>query len=286
LAVVLCAIFLGVTYMQVQSVSPETKVLTREVRGPTTATEPGVEEPETPGRPAGTFVLQMTGGEVEFLPADPGEPIRVEATYDPESGELEESFEEQENGAWVHRVRFKGEAGSLKGLMREIMGQDSESVRIHLPSDVLMNLDVSIERGGGMVELGGLHLDGAEFNLTQGGVEMTISRPLQAPMSRLAIKATMGGGSFRSLGNASPRRLDFESSMGGFEIDLTGHWVGDSDISINSTMGGASILLPRDVNVAGLDTGRVELEEDEEVPRPTLTFSQSASMGGIDISYE
>jgi hypothetical protein len=74
--------------------------------------------------------------------------------------------------------------------------------------------------------------------------------------------------------------------MGGFEIDLTGHWVGDSDISINSTMGGASILLPRDVNVAGLDTGRVELEEDEEVPRPTLTFSQSASMGGIDISYE
>ena len=112
---------------------------------------------------------------------------------------------------------------------------------------------------------------------------LSVGEPLRAPMDRLAISASMGGAAVRSLGNASPRKLDVEFSMGGMDLDLEGHWMQDSEISISNSMGGGSVHLPRGVNIVGVSTHeRVRAPEDPETKLPTLTFTISGSRDDLE----
>ena len=154
---------------------------------------------------------------------------------------------------------------------------------VYLPVDVSLELEVRIRQGGGEIDLGGLWLTSVEIDCSQGGFELDVSEPLREPMESLVLHGSMGGFMAGRLGDASPRRLEVDWSMGGMELDLRGKWVVDSDISIRTRQGGASVRLPRDVEIVGLETRRVGLRGDEEIPRPTLTFSVSATQGELEI---
>ena len=80
------------------------------------------------------------------------------------------------------------------------------------------------------------------------------------------------------------RVLDVDLSMGGFKLDLSGEWVTDSEISIDSSMGGGLVVLPRDVFIEGVESRRaLRPGEEPEVARPTLRFTTSSSMGDLQI---
>ena len=102
-------------------------------------------------------------------------------------------------------------------------------------------------------------------------------------MERLSIVGSMGGFEASSLGNASPRELEVDFSMGGMDLDLRGRWAGDSDISLRSSMGGGVLRLPRDVRIEGLATSRIGDPTETEVEPPTLRFSVSSDMGNLEI---
>jgi hypothetical protein len=102
-------------------------------------------------------------------------------------------------------------------------------------------------------------------------------------MERLSLNISMGGGEISTLGNASPRTLDVVHRMGGMELDLRGQWMQDSDISINSSMGGGLVRLPRNVEIRGLDGRRPGPPSSPEIKPPTLTFSVSSKMGELEI---
>ena len=94
----------------------------------------------------------------------------------------------------------------------------------------------------------------------------------------------MGGFNMERLGNASPRRLDIDCSMGGGFIDLEGAWLADSEIRVQASMGGAALRLPRNVHVVGVDTSRIRPARDPEVPLPTLKLSITTGVGGdVDV---
>ncbi len=91
-------------------------------------------------------------------------------------------------------------------------------------------------------------------------------------MERLVLDFSMGGGQMTGIGNASPAALDVEFSMGGAELDLRGQWLRDSMISIDTSMSGAVVRLPRDVLIEGIDRGGLTVEGEGETRPPKLTF--------------
>lgn len=237
--------------------------------------------PETGNQP-GRVVLRTTSGEFHLKPARRGESLRVEARYDQNTYELREHFEPG-GDRWTYEVEFERTSSMLMSLLKAMVGGAGSRVEVYLPQDVPLELEVHVRQGGGEIDLGGLWLTSAEIDCTQGGFELDVSEPLRVPMESLVLHGSMGGFTANGLGDASPRRLDVDWSMGGMELDLRGKWRVDSDISINTHQGGASVQLPRDVEIVGLETRRVGLRGDEETPRPTLTFSVSATQGELEI---
>jgi hypothetical protein len=102
-------------------------------------------------------------------------------------------------------------------------------------------------------------------------------------MQRLDINATMGGGELRLIGNASPRVLNVGYTMGGVDLDLTGDWRADSEITLRGSQGGAGVRLPADVRVEGVPNRALEPPEAGEIRRPTLRFSAESRFEDVEI---
>jgi hypothetical protein len=255
---------------------------TEGARLPSLAAPPSAPEAPPPGR----VTLELSQGEFRVLPAAVGEALHVEARYDLNTYELVDDLDEGEAGRWAYDVRFrqKRRLGLLQ-VLRQIFGATAPRVTVYLPRDVPMDLSLRVSQGGGEVELGGLWLTQTDVRFSQGGGDLTFSEPLREPTESLTIDASMGGGSFRLLGNASPRQLKVQSQMGGGDLDLSGQWLRDCEVSIESRMGGMQVRLPHDVGLRGLSRwGKDREAEGETEGRPVLTFSISSEMGEVDIS--
>lgn len=248
-------------------------------------------EPELPGGPSATgeaaegsgrVVLRLSSGEFLIRPARRGEPLHVRAVYDERTYDLQERFDPG-GEHWTYEVDFTRTGSMLMSLLKGLLGGTGSRVEVYLPADVPLELDLQLNQGGSEIDLGGLWLTAAEIDVAQGGFKLTVSEPLRQPMDSLEIRGSMGGFLAERLGNASPRRLDVEYRMGGMELDLRGKWVADSEISIRGSQGGGGLRLPRDVEIVGLDTGRVRPLESEDLQRPRLTFSVSTQQGELEI---
>jgi hypothetical protein len=167
--------------------------------------------------------------------------------------------------------------------LRQLFGGSSPKVQVFLPKDLPLSLEVVLVEGGGRLDLGGMWLTEVDLQLTQGGFQVDVDDPLRQPAERISLYCSMGGMEISRLGNASPRRLEVDFSMGGMELDLRGQWLNDSDIDIQSSIGGAILRLPRDVTIEGLDTGRFRPPEEAEIALPTLRFTTTISMGELEI---
>ncbi len=283
--IVILALSVVMTWMQSRHAQPVTEVLTPELPMGPGASEVGAAPEELvplppPGRPlsAGDVRLDVSQGELVVRPAGPGERLRVEATYDADLNTLDEALSVDESGTWRYDVTFSSDGGGLRTWLRYAFSGRTPRVTVYLPADVPLDVDVDVAQGGGDVELGGLWLREARIEATQGGLDLDFSEPLREPMGELRIQARMGGLSARRLGNASPSRLEVSSRMGGADVDLGGRWRGDAEVRVRTSMGGAGVALPEDVNVVGVPGhGREDLEA------PTLTLEVDASMGEVEL---
>jgi len=147
-------------------------------------------------------------------------------------------------------------------------------------------LDIDVKQGGFDGELGGLWITSADIDYGMGGFTLSVNEPLREPMQSLKVKGSMGGFEGKHLGNASPRAVDVDCSMGGAELDLRGLWRQDCDLRLNASLGGMEVRLPEGVRVEGLadpDSARILARADSEVPLPVLRFASTSSMGEIEI---
>ncbi len=293
--VLIAAIATGVAWQRSRSMQAEETVLTREVPSPPEALEPPALAPDaiaadlpesadrlsrvTPGR----VILDLSHAEFRIVPGPWGEPLRVEGKFDPDYYELQEQLEKGEDLGWTYRVSFRRKApSSLLTRLSEWFSGTSPEVRIVLPVDHPLHLDLKLRDGGTTADLGGLWLTSAEIGFARGGLLLTVSEPLRRPVERMSIHGGMGGLAITSLGNASPRRLEVQHSMGGLFLDLRGRWVQDSEASIDFSMGGGSVRLPENVNIKGLDEEQAGSRPEAEPGLPTLTISASSEMGNLE----
>jgi hypothetical protein len=271
LVVLFGAITTGVAYVQVGKEQVEQHLSTQEV--------PTFVATETAGR----VFLDFTRTEFNVFPLRPGEEMRVEATYDKNSFELTESLEQVEGEGWTYRVRFASSGSNMMALLKRLLGGTSPKVRVYLPTDVPIHLDLKLSEGGGTLDLAGMWLTELDVQMDKSGFDLSVDEPLRHPAERISLQGAMGGMNISRLGNASPRRLDVGLEMGGLSLDLRGQWLTDSDISISTSMGGTAVQLPRDVTIIGLDSGGLRIPKETEIPLPTLRFTTSVSNGEIEV---
>lgn len=229
----------------------------------------------------GLVQITIRHAELFIRPAAPGETISVDARYSEKTHELREQLVVAEDGSWRYDVHFAGHGGAFMTALRQMFSGISPRIIVNLPKDVPLDLILDVAQCGGQIDLGGLWLREASLEATQGGFEIDISSPLRDPMDSLQIATSMGGFSIESLGNASPSRLAITTRMGGAQLDLTGHWSRDADVTIDSSMGGVVIRLPRDVNITGTPNHDRQLDSDA----PTVQFDIQAKYGEIEV-YE
>lgn len=297
LLILLLAIFSGVAWQRVESQEVKEEVLTHELPVAEPAGEiPGGDEPARPGEPelrtetlergrpgTGRVILDLRNGGFFVYPAASDEPLRVEATYDVNSYQLVEDFEEGEGGTWTYRVSFQRTGGMMVALLGQIFGGADPEVHVYLPPDAPLELDVKMREGGSEMDLGGLWLTSADIDFARSGFDLEIGEPLKEPMDRLTLQGSMGGFNAEGIGNASPRKLDVNLRMGGMNLDLRGQWMEDADIHLEWDMGGANVVLPPNVTIKGVE-GHEGAAPGGEVPLPTLRFELSGKMK--DINFE
>jgi hypothetical protein len=246
----------------------------------------GEEAPLPPSGPAGVGRVILDVQQAEFFvePGPPGESLRVQARYDREACELREELDPAGEPGWVYRVRFYCERRSLLQNMRSWFGEKKEKVRVFLPPDQPLALEIRGSQGGTILELGGLWLTSLEVDFQMGGLVMAVGSPLREPLESMSLSGSMGGLVANSLGNASPRRLEVDYRMGGMELDLRGQWVTDADIEIDLRMGGGNVTLPEGVRIEGVPSAPSALVPAAEIPPPTLRFTTNAVQGNLEFS--
>jgi hypothetical protein len=210
--------------------------------------------------------------------------LRVDAKFDTNHYGLWDSFEEGLEGVgWTYEVEFRRTSGSYAlTALKELLGGTRPRVTIHLPKNVPYDLELDFMPGGAEVELGGLWLMNADVRFLQGGGELRISEPFQAPAESMTVEFRQGGGAVFGIANASPRELDVEFSMGGGYLDLRGPWQRDAEIMIDQNMGGVSVHLPSNAVLRGI--GRFDTEDPAQAGEavPVLRFSTSTRFGELE----
>jgi hypothetical protein len=232
---------------------------------------------------AGLVVLDLEDGEFQIEPGEPGEPIRIEATYDVNDFTLEKTYTPVSDGQekWQYQVSFRRTSGSfLVAAIKQAITGSVPRIRIWLPPDIPIDLEMQLAKGGAQIDLSGMWLVNTELGLEMGGAELEIDEPLRAPAEQIKIRSGMGGCMLSGLGNASPKRLEIEYRMGGTVVDLEGEWANDAEVLIRGSMGGCTVLVPDNVRLArGL-----EVQPTEEVDgRPVLRIETKVNMGEIEI---
>jgi hypothetical protein len=288
LLIAITAIVFGIAWNQVRKEVVEEQKLVQVLAAPEAA---GIEDDplEVPtefvvSEPAGRVVLDLRNTVFEIRPAQPGQPLSVEARFDINDYGLTEDFDEgsTEEG-WTYEVGFRRTSDSYAlTALKELFGGTKPKVEIFLPSDILYDLDVDIMQGGADVELGGLWLSDVDIRFLQGGGAVEFSEPLQQPAESITIQFSQGGGAIESIGNASPSALDVSFSMGGGYIDLRGRWQRDAEITIDQSMGGVSLQLPSNVVLRGIGRHDTEAPAEGGEDVPILRFSTSSHYGELD----
>ena len=240
-----------------------------------------IEETEAAGDLSASVRLNLeihTAG-VSIRPIGAGESIRIEADYDPRLHVLRQSSR-RDGRIDVVTVELRPLGSKLMALLRAKVGGRLAMLRIALPRDVPLEIEGSVDRGLAVMELGGLYLTSTRLEVEDGSVKLSFAEPLPTPMDKLRIIGNRGSLSVAGLGNASPRESVLLQHIGAVDLDLRGAWSRDAKVRVIAGAAGGSLWLPDNVNVTGLDERRgIRVEEDRELPQPTLDLSITEHMG-------
>ncbi len=242
----------------------------------------------TPPPPAGTIELDLEMGKFTIEPAPPGEGLRVEGDYDRATFELVEKLDRADDGSWHYLVALR----SKVGMFRRIWGDSDveNELRIYLPRDRPFALLGKISTGQSRTELGGLWVTDVDLGLSMGDHEIRFSEPTIEPLGRFDVQAKMGETDVFGLGNASPSLVKTESSMGEFDLDLSGPWRGDAEVQTTFSFGQCTVRVPATVRLevegSQMSFGEKRVVLPEQAPpegAPTLTLAASGSFGELRV---
>lgn len=189
----------------------------------------------------GIVRVEVDAGSLRLEVGEPDQEIELFADYDQARFRVEESLHQTEGEPWLYRLQVDGRGGVL-GLPWQ--GGRAPELRLMLPRNRAMALEVSLGAGESRFDLGGLWLTDVEMELGPGDHRLSVLEPLAEPLPRLEMDASWGSIETVSLGNASPGHLDLRTSGGELVVDLGGAWRGNGEVDLRFGFGSCLVVLP------------------------------------------
>jgi hypothetical protein len=241
------------------------------------------------------LTLDLAEGIFTVGAAPAGSDLRADGTYDPDRYALTQSVEEiEDDGAAARSItlRFR-----RKGLVSLFFNTDStpNHLTVGIPEGVPYALRLRIGKARSESDLGGLTLTRLASEFSNGEHAVRFSRPLAAALDLAEFRSSMGRLDVEGIGNARPRHVKVEGSMGDTRLDFSGAWPRgfEAAASLRVTMGGLRVKVPRAVRVRsassvvfGSSRSRGMKEEPEDPDAPALELQATASMGDLHLVRE
>jgi hypothetical protein len=247
--------------------------------------------PESGGfGPKGEIVLHLQEGSFTIVPGEPGEPVRVEGTYDAGAFELTENYTTVGELDWRYEITFAPKRGWYLRLFNT--EADHNRVRIVLPRNMPLKLRGYAGMGEFDFEFGGLHLLETDLELGAGDHTIRFSEPLPQPATPIALEGSFGALQVHELGNASPETFRAVLTAGEMHLGLGGLWRNDSKVTAETTFGAilidrpdsARLLVDRASVTLGERSGSFD-ERDDRLPEeaPAVHLDTGVTTGEIRI---
>ena len=274
------AVMLAVARSQVAGEQTTSRTLVRNL--PAAGLEPALDSSPEPA-PATRVLLDIKDADVVIVAGPAGTPPRLEATFDARYFALEQrtAVDAEDPATWHIWFRRVGGSGQFMHVLHRIVGATKPEIRVELPAEVPLALHGNLQSGFTRASLGGLEITEIEIELAD-GVLIVDTSGVSEPMERMVVDTRQSHVELIGIGDASPRLLSVEATMGNADIDLRGNWQRDAEIDLEVRMAGGSLRLPRGVDIEGLDVAG-GFRADDEVERPTLNFVVQQSMGELRI---
>ncbi len=144
------------------------------------------------------------------------------------------------------RLSFKLNSTHKAGIRPE---RRANRLQLNLTESLPVTLNINTGVGDARISLSRMRVNRLDI---EGGVGATrISSYDPNPIVCEQIRLRSGVGSFDAvgLGNLNFRTLDFESGVGGANLDLSGAWKQDADVRVQVGVGGVNLRMPRDIGV-------------------------------------
>ncbi len=172
----------------------------------------------------------------------------MDVEYDKSSYQSSVHYEPGEEG----RLSFTLESTHKLGIRSE---RQQNRLRLGLTGTLPVKLNVNTGVGDARLALSGLKISELELESGVGGCRISSYEPNAVSCDRVRIKNGVGSMDAVGLANLNLRELDFEGGVGGANLDFSGEWKQDAEITVQVGVGGVTMRMPRDVGV------RVEAEK-------------------------
>jgi hypothetical protein len=213
--------------------------------------------------------------------------------YDDEQFEAVRSFNPATSTLTVS-VRKRGR-GSLLGDRREQGG----SLALALAPTVPVSLELDLGAARSDVDLSGLAVRRLDVKSGASETRLRFGTPNATTMDELTVAAGAAGLDIRQLGNANAERARVKGSVADVDLDFSGAWVRDMELSLDVAVGGVTLRIPRALGVrirldkvlASFDDDGFVRDDDTyysaswERSSRRLTIDASTVLGSVDVRW-
>ncbi len=239
--------------------------------------------------------ISLEEGSFTIKPAPAGSSIKVEGNYDRGMYELKLEMSRDDEGNPAYDISFLPRYSMMRRILSQgfvhIETDERNALTIHIPRDLLIDLNARVAKGTSRLHLGGLALRNAELSLRMGEHQVLADEPNPVEMDWLVINTGMGEISLQNLGLLRAGTIEVAAGMGEVSVDLGHEIARDTALNARMRMGEMTVGLPRRARVDkntvvwfGEARNDAPDPESEDPNAPLLTVHGSITMG--EIGYE
>lgn len=120
-------------------------------------------------------------------------------------------------------------------------------LNLRLSPKTLLSLTIKAGVGETKVDLSGLQTSELDLESGVSSTFLSCDTPNQTACERLHFRAGVGKFEALQLGNLHFRKMDFEGGVGSSQLDFSGQWHDDGDVSVKMGVGELVIKLPSQI---------------------------------------
>jgi len=251
------------------------------------------EEARTPENTV-RVVIELEEAEFHIEPQPAKDGIKVEAKYDESSYDLVQNYGVDKDGTPTYHLSFKARIHWLKRVLASGDFTDDDHpdnrIAVRLPVDTPMELQISLAKGQGKIDLTNLALSKLTTKLTMGEYQMDVDRSNSLDMSRFSLEGKMGEFEINGVSRLAARSILIVGGMGEMRVHFGGPLLRDSSLVTNMRMGEMSLRLPDNAlwdgdgkAVFGEVTGGEGQGEISDPEGPRLSYRSRVSFGELSI---